>query len=91
MLVTKRSTQLTAAAIVGILHHIERTQSHGDSGPVPRNIIAVDGGIFTQYHLYRNLVCEGVRQARISLVWRCANRESMVTSSHSRLQKCSSA
>ena len=73
MLVTKRSTQLTAAAIVGILHHIERTQSHGGSGPVPRNIIAVDGGIFTQYHLYRNLVCEGVRQARISLVWRCAN------------------
>ena len=60
-LVTKRSAQLIAASIVAILHHIERSQkSHG--GVAPRNIIAVDGSIFTEYHLYRRLLQEAVTQ-----------------------------
>ena len=57
---TERSAQLTAAAIVGILRHIERSQDHV-SDPTPRNIIAVEGGIFSRFHLYRTLVHSAVR------------------------------
>lgn len=60
-LVTKRSAQLIAASIVGILHHIERSQKHHE-GIAPRNIIAVDGAIFTEYYLYRRLLQEAVSQ-----------------------------
>lgn len=55
---TKRSAQLIAASLVGILHHIER--SHKVPGQAPRNLIAVDGGIFTEYNLYRTLLQEAV-------------------------------
>lgn len=54
---TKRSAQLIAASIVGILQHINRSQRCPIQG-TPRNIIAVDGAIFTEYHLYRDLLHE---------------------------------
>lgn len=58
---TKRSAQLIAASIVGILQHIERSQKCPQNG-TPRNIIAIDGGIFTEYHLYRTLLQDAVSQ-----------------------------
>ena len=61
LLVTTRSASLTAAAIVGILRHLQRSGSQQGASPrdrkdVPRNIVAVDGGIFAHYHIYRHLV-----------------------------------
>ena len=60
-LVTKRSAQLIAASFLGILHHIERSQK-SQGGTAPRNIIAVDGSIFTEFYLYRRLLQEAVCQ-----------------------------
>lgn len=60
LLVTKRSAQLTAAAILGILTHIERSQRHGGS-QMPRNIVAVEGRVFSKFELYRNLVHDAIR------------------------------
>lgn len=61
-LVTRRSAQLIAASIVGILVHIGKSQKGSESEPEPENIIAVDGGIFTEYHLYKSLLQTAVAQ-----------------------------
>ena len=58
-LVTKRSAQLIAASIIGILRHMEGSQKQ-TGGLAARHIIAVDGAIFTEFHLYSRLLQEAV-------------------------------
>ena len=64
-LVTRRSAQLIAAAIIGILRHIEhhkpqQNKETKEEGPV-KHIVAVDGGVFAHFGLYRDLLCEAVK------------------------------
>lgn len=62
-LVTKRSAQLIAAAIIGVLKHVDAQKSEADrQGEEPQNIVAVDGGILSKYDLYRDLLCEAVKE-----------------------------
>ena len=60
-MVTKRSTQLIGAAIVGILRHIANHRQRKEDTTQADNIVAVDGGVLADYSLYRDLLCNAVR------------------------------
>ena len=51
-----------AAVIVGILLHIEtRTAQKLEDMNLADKIVAVDGGVLSRYSLYRDLLCEAVK------------------------------
>ena len=67
LLVARRSAYMTAAAISGILLHQARAgvtspRDGSQQSGGPRNIVAIDGGIFAKFGVYSSLVLEGVRQ-----------------------------
>lgn len=58
-----RSAQLVAAAIIGILKHIEHHNPPPETRSTsPRNIVAVDGGVFANFRLYRDLLCQSIKE-----------------------------
>lgn len=61
-LVSVRSARLIAAAICGILVHLQRDRPRQEGQPPPRNCIAVDGGVLVRYKFYRELLVQGVRE-----------------------------
>lgn len=61
-LVSIRSARLIAAAICGILVHLQRDRPRQEGQPPPRNCIAVDGGVLVRYKFYRELLVQGVRE-----------------------------
>ena len=61
-LVSVRSARLIAAAICGIITHLQRDKPKHEGEPPPRNCIAVDGGVLVRYRFYRELLVQGVRE-----------------------------
>ena len=61
-LVSVRSARLIAAAICGIIMHLQRDKPKHEGEPPPRNCIAVDGGVLVRYRFYRELLVQGVRE-----------------------------
>ena len=61
-LVSVRSARLIAAAICGIITHLQRDKPKHAGEPPPRNCIAVDGGVLVRYRFYRELLVQGVRE-----------------------------
>lgn len=62
-LVSVRSARLIAAAICGIIVHLQRDKPKQEGQPPPRNCVAVDGGVLVRYKFYRELLVQGVRDA----------------------------
>ncbi|XP_078430611.1 hexokinase-1-like [Wolffia australiana] len=52
--VARRGARLAAAGVVGILKKIGRDSSPKDGGEVPRTVVAMDGGLFEHYTLFRS-------------------------------------
>lgn len=61
-LVSIRSARLIAAAICGMIAHLQRDKPKEPGQPPPRNCIAVDGGVLVRYKFYRELLVQGVRE-----------------------------
>ena len=61
-LVSVRSARLIAAAICGIIMHLQRDKPKHEGEPLPRTCIAVDGGVLVRYRFYRELLVQGVRE-----------------------------
>lgn len=62
-LVSVRSARLIAAAICGIITHLQRDKPKHEGERPPRNCIAVDGGVLVRYRFYRELLVQGVRES----------------------------
>ena len=61
-LVSVRSARLIAAAICGIISHLQRDKPKHEGERPPRNCVAVDGGVLVRYRFYRELLVQGVRE-----------------------------
>ncbi|CAK0784341.1 hypothetical protein CVIRNUC_007545 [Coccomyxa viridis] len=61
-LVSVRSARLIAAAMCGILAHLQRDKPRQEGEAPPRSCIAVDGGVLVRYKFYRELLVQGVRE-----------------------------
>ena len=61
-LVSVRSARLIAAAICGIIAHLQRNKPKQEEQPLPRSCVAVDGGVLVRYKFYRELLVQGVRE-----------------------------
>ena len=61
-LVSVRSARLIAAAMCGILAHLQRDKPRQEGEAPPRSCVAVDGGVLVRYKFYRELLVQGVRE-----------------------------
>ena len=61
-LVSVRSARLIAAAMCGILAHLQRDKPRQEGQAPPRSCVAVDGGVLVRYKFYRELLVQGVRE-----------------------------
>lgn len=65
--VTRRAARLAAAGIIGILKKIGRDGSGGITGfrnrsdsKIKRSVVAIEGGLYTSYTLFREYLHEGL-------------------------------